>query len=125
LKGKEKMHPKHYKRMAKVQWSTVEEKLCELGPASLSNNEILSLLITPGIHDRSAEEIAADILEEFRNYEGLADQPLEKFLKIKGMGRNKVVRLAAAMEFAKRWVDMAVKKLKYDHELHREVFGAL
>jgi DNA repair protein RadC len=111
--------------MSKVQWSTVEEKLYELGPANLSNREILSLLISPGIHDKSAEEIAADIIEEFRNYEGLADQPLEKFLKIKGMGKSKVVRLAAAMEFAKRWVDMAVNKLKYDQELHREVFGCL
>jgi len=59
----------------------------------------------------------------FGSYKGLARQPLEKFLKIKGLGDAKIVRLAAAMEFAKRWVDMALKELKYDRELRKEVLG--
>ena len=117
------MHPKHYKRMPTKSWSTVEEKLCGLGPTSLSDKEILSLIIAPGSWNNSVEEIAADVLEEFKGYEGLANQPLEKFLKIKGMGNRKVIRLAAAMEFAKRWVDMAINMLKYDRELQKEVFG--
>jgi len=118
------MHPKHYKRMANKRWSTVEEKLCELGPASLTDAEVLSLIIAPRSWNKSVEDIAVDLLSEFKGYEGLADQSFEKIFKIKGMGDRKVYRLAAAMEFAKRWVDMAINMLKYDRELRKEVLGA-
>jgi DNA repair protein RadC len=104
-------------------WHHAGGKLIELGPASLSDQEVLSILIAPGIKGRSAETIAEEILLRFGSYRGLANQPLEKFLKIKGMGDVKIVRLAAAMEFARRWVDMAIKELKDDRELRREVLG--
>lgn len=104
-------------------WHHPGGKLIELGPGSLTDAEVLSILIAPGIKDRPAEKIAEDILLKFGSYNGLANQPLEKLSKIKGMGEVKIVRLAAAMEFAKRWVDMAIKELKYDRELRKEVLG--
>ena len=104
-------------------WHHPGGKLIELGPGSLTDAEVLSILIAPGIKGCPAEKIAENILLKFSSYKGLANQPLEKFLKIKGMGDVKIVRLAAAMEFAKRWVDMAIKELKDDRELRREVLG--
>jgi DNA repair protein RadC len=104
-------------------WHHPGGKLIELGPGSLNDVELLSILIAPGIKGKPAEKIAEDILLRFGSYKGLANQPLEKLLKIKGMGDVKIVRLAAAMEFAKRWVDMAIKELKYDRELRKEVLG--
>lgn len=104
-------------------WHHPGGKLIELGPGSLTDVEVLSILIAPGIKGSPAEKIAENILLKFGSYKGLANQPLEKFLKIKGMGDVKIVRLAAAMEFAKRWVDMAIKELKDDRELRREVLG--
>jgi DNA repair protein RadC len=104
-------------------WHHAGGKLIELGPASLTDVELLSILIAPGIKGRPAEKIAEDILLRFGSFNGLANQPLEKFLKIKGMGDVKIIRLAAAMEFAKRWVDMAINELKYDRELRKEVLG--
>ncbi|MCI0493423.1 hypothetical protein L0Z72_00320 [candidate division KSB1 bacterium] len=104
-------------------WNHPGGKLVELGPGSLTDAEVLSILIAPGVKGRPAEKIAEDILLKFGSYQGLANQPLEKLLKIKGMGDVKIVRLAAAMEFAKRWVDMALKELKYDRELRKEVLG--
>jgi len=104
-------------------WHHPGGKLIELGPGSLTDAEVLSILIAPGIKGRPAEKIAEDILLKFGSYKGLANQPLEKLSKIKGMGEVKIVRLAAAMEFGKRWVDMAIKELKYDRELRKEVLG--
>jgi DNA repair protein RadC len=104
-------------------WHHPGGKLIELGPGSLNDIELLSILIAPGIKGKPAEKIAEEILLRFGSYKGLANQPLEKFLKIKGMGDVKIVRLAAAMEFAKRWVDMAIKELKDDRELRRDVLG--
>ena len=39
----------------------------------------------------------------------MANQPLEKFLKIKGLGDVKIIRIAAAFEIARRMVDEALK----------------
>lgn len=117
------MNPKHYKRMPSKFWTTVEEKMCELGPASLTNAEVLSLIIAPHGWNKAAEEIGVELLSEFKGYEGLADQSFEKMLSIKGMGDRKVYRLAAAMEFAKRWVAKAINMLQNDRELRIEVFG--
>ncbi|UCH89262.1 MAG: hypothetical protein JSV49_01035 [Thermoplasmata archaeon] len=104
-------------------WHHPGGKLIELGPSSLTDVELLSILIAHGIKGTPAEKIEEDILLRFGSYQGLANQPLEKFLKIKGMGDVKIIRLAAALEFAKRWVDMAINELKYDRELRKEVLG--
>jgi DNA repair protein RadC len=83
-------------------WRHPGGKLRDLGPGSLTEKELLAILISPGIQGRSAEAIAGDILERFGSLEGLASQPLEKLLDIKGLADVKVIRLAAALELALR-----------------------
>lgn len=83
-------------------WQHPGGKLRELGPASLTEAELLAILISPGIKGRPAEVIAADLLERFGSLRGLANQPLEKLLEIKGLADVKIIRLAAALELARR-----------------------
>lgn len=104
-------------------WQHAGGKLIELGAGSLSDAELLSILISSGIKGRSAEKIAEDLLAKFGSYKGLSNQPLRKFLKIKGLGDVKIIRIAAALEIAKRCVDIVIKELKEDKELRMEVFG--
>jgi DNA repair protein RadC len=68
----------------------------------LTEKELLAILISPGIRGRPAEAIAADILQCFGSLRGLANQPLEKLLEIKGLADVKIIRLAAALEIALR-----------------------
>jgi len=110
--------------MANKRWSTVEEKLFELGPSNLTDAEVISLIIAPDSWNLSVEKTVADLLSEFKGYKGLANEPIDKISKMKGMGNRKAIRLAAAMEFAKRWVGTAINMLKNDSELRLEVFGA-
>ncbi len=104
-------------------WQHAGGKLIELGAGSLSDAELLSILISSGIKGRSAEKIAEDLLAKFGSYKGLSNQPLRKFLKIKGLGDVKILRIAAALEIAKRCVDIVINDLKEDKELRMEVFG--
>jgi len=92
-------------------WHHPGGKLREMGGASLSDLELLAILISPGIKGRPAENIAAEILERFGSLEGLANQPLERLLDIKGLSDVKIIRLAAAFELALR---LARKKTRYD-----------
>jgi DNA repair protein RadC len=104
-------------------WQHPGGKLRELGAKSLSDAELLSILISTGIKGKSAEKIAEEILAKFGSFKGMSNQPLEKFLKIKGLGDVKIIRIAAAFEIAKRCVDLIVKDLKEDKELRKEVLG--
>ncbi len=92
-------------------WEHPGGKLREQGAASLSEVELLAILISPGVKGRPAETIAAEILERFGSLEGLADQPLERLLDIKGLSDVKIIRLAAAFELALR---LARKTTRHD-----------
>jgi len=90
------------KHNEKNRWYHPGGKLRELGPESLSDVELLAILISTGIKGKSAEKIAEEILSKFGSFKGMANQPLKKFLKIKGLGDVKIIRLAAAFEIARR-----------------------
>jgi len=86
-------------------WTHPGGKLREQGAASLSDKELLAIIISPGIKDKPAEAIAEEVLEKFGSLEGLANQPLEKLLEIKGLSDRKIIRIAAAYELALRLAD--------------------
>ena len=83
-------------------WHHPGGKLRELGAETLTDAELLSILIAPGIKGRPAEKIAEEILQRFGGFKGMANQPLEKLLDIKGLGDTKIIRIAAAFEIARR-----------------------
>jgi len=76
-------------------WQHPGGKLRELGAEALTDAELLSILIAPGILGKPAEEIAQEILQKFGGFKGMANQPLEKLLDIKGLGDTKIIRIAA------------------------------
>lgn len=83
-------------------WDHAGGKLAELGPEALTDAELLSILIAPGTPGNPAEAIAENILVRFGSLERLGGQPLERLYEIKGMGDAKIIRLAAALEIARR-----------------------
>ena len=91
-------------------WRHPGGKLRELGAEALTDAELLSILIAPGIKDKPAEEIAEEILQKFGGFKGMANQPLEKLLDIKGLGDTKIIRIAAAFEIARRVVNEVLKE---------------
>jgi DNA repair protein RadC len=83
-------------------WDHAGGKLAELGAAALTEAELLAILVAPGTPGNSAEKIAENILKKFGSLERLGGQPLERLYEIKGMGDTKIIRLAAALELARR-----------------------
>ncbi|BCB95778.1 hypothetical protein JZK55_07000 [Dissulfurispira thermophila] len=91
-------------------WTHPGGKLRELGAESLTDAELLSILISTGTKGKSAEEIAKEILDKFGSFKGMANQPLEKFLQFKGLGDVKIIRIAAAFEIARRIVKQVIEE---------------
>ncbi len=83
-------------------WQHPGGKLREEGAESLSDAELLAILIGTGVKGKSAENIAQEVLQLFGSLEGLANQPLENLLQIKGLSDVKIIRIAAAYELARR-----------------------
>lgn len=93
-----------------VPWEHPGGKLRELGADKLSDAELLSIIISSGIKGKPAEQIARDILEKFGSFRGMFNQPLKKFLDIKGLGDVRIIRIAAAFEIARRIVQDVLKE---------------
>ncbi len=89
-------------KLLTAKWKHPGGKLREEGAASLTDKELLAILISTGIKGKSAEKIAEEVIQKFGSLEGLANQPLERFLEIKGLSDVKIVRIAAAFELARR-----------------------
>ena len=87
-----------------AKWKHPGGKLREEGAASLTDQELLAILISSGIPGKPAEQIANDVIEKYGSIERLANQPLESLLEIKGLSDVKIIRIAAAFELARRVV---------------------
>lgn len=58
-----------------IEWRHPGGKLRELGAESLSDAELLAILISTGIKGKSAETIAKEILDKFDSFKGMDNQP--------------------------------------------------
>jgi DNA repair protein RadC len=97
------------------QWSSSDrprEKLIHLGSKSLSEAELLAILMRIGTRSRSAVDVAKDLLRQNENsLSGLAKLTVHELMKIKGIGEAKAVSIAAALELGRRRAtEMAVQK---------------
>ncbi len=81
------------------------EKLEIYGAESLSNAELLAIIIKTGTRDKSAVSIAQQILAlngEKENLRFMQDISLNEFMSIKGIGKVKAIQLKAICELTKR-----------------------
>ncbi|MBC7223513.1 MAG: hypothetical protein H5T59_04435 [Anaerolineae bacterium] len=88
-----------------AEWHHPGGKLRELGAEALTDAEVLAILISTGVKGKPALAIAEDVLDRFGSLENLANQPLERFLEVKGLSDVKIIRLAAAFELARRLME--------------------
>ena len=82
------------------------EKLEMYGSSSLSNAELIAIIIKSGTKDESSVAIAQKILalekNKGNNLRFLQDISIKDFMSIKGVGKVKAIQLKAVCELAKR-----------------------
>jgi DNA repair protein RadC len=85
------------------------EKLLAKGPEALSDSELLAILINNGSKEKSAVELAKDVLKLGKdNLVELGKLSLKDLMKIKGIGEAKAITIAAALELGRRRQGAAV-----------------
>lgn len=79
------------------------EKLVSKGAAALSNSELIAILLNNGSKNKSAVELAKEILKLGKdNLNELGKLSLKDFKQIKGIGDAKSITIAAALELGRR-----------------------
>ncbi len=79
------------------------EKLIAKGAGALSNSELIAILLNNGSKNKSAVDLAKEILRlGHDNLNELGKLSLAEFRKIKGIGAAKSIIIAAALELGRR-----------------------
>jgi DNA repair protein RadC len=78
------------------------ERLIEAGPGALSDAELLGLLFGIGSREKTAVELAGEVISESGSLHGLFDVSLHELTKVKGIGEAKACITLAAVELARR-----------------------
>jgi DNA repair protein RadC len=79
------------------------EKLFAKGPTALSDSELLAILISTGSKNKSAVDLAKEVLQLGKNnLNELGKLSVNDLMKINGIGEAKAITLAAALELGRR-----------------------
>ncbi|HQQ13587.1 MAG TPA: hypothetical protein PK855_10510, partial [Bacteroidales bacterium] len=89
------------------------EKLMLKGRSSLSDAELIAILINSGNNEESAVELSRRILREnHNNLVELSRLSVNELTKFKGIGEAKAISIIAALELGKRRSSADVRKRK-------------
>ncbi|MFC5591141.1 DNA repair protein RadC [Sporosarcina soli] len=78
------------------------ERLMAQGAGSLSNQELIAILLRTGTKEESVLILANRLLTSFDKIQDLKDATIEELVAVKGIGKAKAVQILAAVEIGKR-----------------------
>ena len=103
------------------------EKMQMYGAESLSNSELLAVIIKTGTNQKTSVELAQEILtikKEENSLQFLQDISIEEFMQIKGIGVVKAIQIKAVCELAKR-MSRPINKMDIRIKDTKDVFRLL
>lgn len=91
-----------YKIMDLPQNERPREKLLRYGAETLSNNELLAIILRTGSKQENIINLCGRIISECGGLNGLLNSSAEEFTKLRGIGNAKATQLLALTEISKR-----------------------
>jgi DNA repair protein RadC len=78
------------------------ERMLRNGPQSLSNAELIAILLITGTANESAVNLAHRVLKEAGGLRNLVEMSVDQLTSIKGIGKAKAVQIKAGIELGRR-----------------------
>jgi len=78
------------------------ERLMTHGPSTLSDAQLLAIIIRNGRAGRSAVDLGRELLETFGSLAGMEQAGIRELCKVEGIGRAKATEIKAAIELGRR-----------------------
>jgi len=102
----------HYDKTIK-NWPNDErprEKLLKYGEHTLSDSELLAILLRTGTRGSSALDIARNILRKFKSFRNMSHTDIRDWQEFKGLGAAKIAQIRAAIEVGRRFGEESLEK---------------
>ncbi len=99
------------------------ERLLKYGSGSLSDAELLAIILRTGTRDRSALDFAKAMISTYGDFRSMDMLSVGQLRRMKGIGTAKAAQVMAALEIAKRYhskpfrpgAQFTNSKIVYDH----------
>lgn len=102
------------------------EKMQEKGAGSLSNAELLAIMLRTGTGKMNVIDVARELLKAADGkLNGIASMPIGRLCEISGIGPNKAVTVAAAFELGRRCSGEAIIDTKTPISSPRTVYSLM
>lgn len=85
------------------------EKLLKNGEHTLSNAELLAILLRTGTKGTSALDIARKVLFRFKTFRNMSHTDSRQWQELKGLGSAKIAQIRAAIEIGRRFGEEALE----------------
>ena len=100
--GQKRVYEKSIKNWSKE--DRPREKLLRNGEHTLSNTELLAILLRTGVKGQSAIDLARKVLQKFKTFRNLSHTDLAQWKEFKGLGLAKIAQIKAAIEIGRRFL---------------------
>jgi len=85
------------------------EKLFKAGEHSLSNAELIAILLRSGVKGQSAVDLSRKILSKFGGFRNMSHTDIRDWKELKGLGIAKIAQIKAALEIGRRFREEEAK----------------
>jgi DNA repair protein RadC len=86
------------------------EKLLKRGAETLSNSELLAILLRTGVKGASAIDLGRRIIDKFGTFRNMSHSDMREWKEFKGLGPAKIAQIQAALEIGRRFREVEIIK---------------
>ena len=86
------------------------EKLFKNGEHTLSNTELIAILLGTGTAGKSAIDLARQVLQKFKTFRHMSHTDPMDWKEFKGLGKAKIAQLKTAIEIGRRFREEEIKE---------------
>ncbi len=101
------------------------EKLLKKGAQSLTNSELLAILLRTGVEGMSAIDLARRVMDKFGTFRNMSHTDVRNWKEFKGMGPAKIAQIQAALEIGRRFREDEIASVKQKIACAQDVVGIL
>jgi DNA repair protein RadC len=95
------------------------ERLCEEGPAALSDQELLSIVLNTGVRGKNVTILAKELLERLDREKDIP--PVTELAGLTGLGSSKASAIVAMLEFGRRKWGFTGTRIKHPSDIYQVV----
>ncbi|MCH7590645.1 DNA repair protein RadC [PVC group bacterium] len=101
------------------------EKLLRNGEHSLSNSELLAILLRTGVKGESAVDLSRKVLSKFKSFRNMSHTDIRDWSEFKGLGHAKIAQIKAAIEIGRRFCEDETREERQKIQSSKDVVKIL